>query len=190
LYDLENTRTFISLNLDENIKNKLGMVQKDLKEELAEHRVKWESSNKFHLTLRFLGDLNNAETKDLTKELEKIKPGFDTIVYFTDSIGFFPNPKYPNVVFIDLKEKDGNTLNLLEDIDKVILGFGIKPDKKFVPHVTFGRFRRDKRQILKTGINIQVPKIEVVFESFHLMKSILNHSGSDYETIKKYNFKS
>ena len=186
---METTRTFISLNLDEQVKGKFAQVQNAVKDALKDFQVKWENPFKFHLTLRFLGDLNNAEIRDLVKELEKINPAADNIVFFSESIGFFPNARYPNVVFIDLKEKSDKLNNLLEEIDKTITEFGIKPDKKFVPHVTLGRFRRDKRQLLTTEINITVPKTEILFEDFFLMKSVLQQTGSEYEIIKKYSFK-
>ena len=126
---------------------------------------------------------------DLAKDLGKIKAGFEHIVYFSESVGFFPNAKYPNVVFVDLIEKGNFCAGLVEKIDKCIIEYGIKPDKPFVPHVTMGRFRRDRRQALTSEISVEVPKMEVVFESFLLMKSVLIQSGSEYEKIKSYKFK-
>lgn len=186
---MQTVRTFISLNLNEAVKGKLALVQQEVIKELSGHVIKWESFKKFHLTLRYLGDLNSTEIRDLMKELGKIKTDFDNIVYFSDSIGFFPDTKYPNVVFIDLAEKGNNSLKLVNEIDKVISGFSIVPDKKFVPHVTLGRFKRDKRQKLETQIKTEVPKIEIVFEAFTLMKSELKDTGSEYEELKRLNFK-
>ena len=183
---METTRTFISLNLDEPVKRKFAQVQNSVKEALKEYVVKWENPFKFHLTLRFLGDLNHAEIRDLVNELDKINTGIDNIVFFSEAIGFFPNARYPNVVFIDLREKSDHLNKLLTEIDNTILEFGIKPDKKFVPHVTLGRFRRDKRQLLNTEIKLDVPITEVLFEEFFLMKSVLQQTGSEYEIIKKY----
>jgi 2'-5' RNA ligase len=186
---LESVRTFISLNISEPVKGKLALVQKDVMSVLSSYRVKWENPKKFHLTLRFLGELNSAEIKDLAKDLGKIKAGFEHIVYFSESVGFFPNAKYPNVVFVDLIEKGNFCAGLVEKIDKCIIEYGIKPDKPFVPHVTMGRFRRDRRQALTSEISVEVPKMEIVFESFLLMKSVLIQSGSEYEKIKSYKFK-
>ncbi len=186
---MQTVRTFVSLSLNEAVKGKLALIQQEVIKELSEYAVKWENFKKFHLTLRYLGDLNTTEVKDLMKELGKIKIDFDNIVYFSDSIGFFPDTKYPNVVFIDLAEKGNGSLKLVDEIDKVISGFGITPDKKFVPHVTLGRFKRDKRQKLETQLHTEVPKIEIVFENFSLMKSELKDTGSEYEEIKRFNFK-
>lgn len=186
---MDTVRTFISLNISEPVKGKLALVQRDVMNALSAYKVKWENPKKFHLTLRFLGDLNSAEIKDLVKNLGKIRAGFEHIVYFSDSIGFFPNAKYPNVVFIDLIEKGNLCEALVKNIDEAIAEFGIIPDKKFVPHVTMGRFRRDHRQMIASEIKVEVPKIEIVFEHFQLMKSLMALSGSEYEEIKNFRFK-
>ncbi len=185
---MDTVRTFISLNISETVKGKLALVQRDLTGLLSDYRVKWENPKKFHLTLRFLGDLNSAEINDLAKDLSRIKAGFEHIVYFTESIGFFPNARYPNVVFVDLVEKGSSCEPLVDKIDKTIAEYGITPDKKFVPHVTMGRFRRDRRLALTGGIKVEVPKMEIMFENFHLMKSVPVDSGTVYEEIKNFRF--
>ena len=177
------------MNLDNRVKKLLGQVQNDLKVLLDGYKIKWENPEKFHLTLSFLGDFNITEIKSVIEEFGKIELGFEFITFKTNSIGFFPNEKYPNVVFADLIELTNNCSLLVEYIEKVILAFDIKPDKKFVPHVTLGRFRRDKRQKLEESVNIKVPETEINFDSFHLMKSSLKQFGSEYEEIAKFSFK-
>lgn len=186
---METIRTFVSLNPEGKIKKILGKVQQELKESLAGFRIKWEDPAKFHLTLRFLGDLNRGEVKELSAELEKLRFDFDSLTFRTKGIGFFPNPKFPNVIFADLSEDGSDSAILVSAIDKVIDMFGIKPDKQFVPHITLGRFKRDGRQRLEMEPTVKVPAAESVFTAFYFMKSTLKTGGSVYEEIKKFNFK-
>lgn len=185
---METIRTFISLNLEEPVKTQLALDQNKVKKGLEDYDVKWENPKKFHLTLRFLGDLNSAEITDLKKEIGRVRLDFDNIVYFTNETGYFPNARYPNVVYVDLVEKDSNTLKLITELDKVLAEFDLKQEKKFVPHITFGRFKRDKRKLLDTNLSFDIQKTEIMFENFCLMKSILKDTGSEYEEIKRYSF--
>ncbi len=185
---LEKVRSFLSLNIDASIINSLAVIQNRVKEALNEYAVKWEHPDKFHLTLRFLGDLYQNSISELIRHLETVNFDFKTIETFTSGIGFFPDRKFPNVVFIDLTEIGCNLDVLTDNIDKVLSNFGIKPDKKFVPHITIGRFRREKRKKLEGNFNTETERININFDSYYLMKSILTPSGSFYNEIKCFPF--
>jgi 2'-5' RNA ligase len=104
-------------------------------------------------------------------------------------IGFFPNAKYPNVVYCGLKDEENLSGKLVSEIYSAAEKFGFKPDNKFIPHITMGRFRREHREKLTRTINIETEPIEFCFNSFCLMKSILKPGGSVYEVIKEFKFK-
>lgn len=182
-------RTFLSLNIESSLAaEKLTSVQNNVKDALGSYPVKWEDSSKLHLTLRFLGDIDEDKIQQLTFTLERLKLDFDSIKFTANSVGFFPNPKYPNVVFIGLDEDGSNSSKLVEFIDKIIFNFGVKPEKRFIPHITLGRFRKDKRVKIEQEINIQVEPIEIEFDSFYLMQSILTPQGSVYKSISEITF--
>jgi RNA 2',3'-cyclic 3'-phosphodiesterase len=185
---LEKIRTFLSLNIESTLIERLKAVQSRVKENLIDHKVKWEDPQKLHMTLRFLGDVDKEKINDMTFTLERLKPDFESIKFTTRSIGFFPNPRYPNVVFISMKEDGRNSSKLVEFIDKIIFNFGVKPEKRFVPHITLGRFRKDKRINIDKPVEINMEPIEIEFVSFYLMRSILTPEGSVYETISEFKF--
>ena len=153
---------------------------------LKDYPVKWINSDKFHLTLRFLGNTEKSEVAGLTAGLNKIKPGFNKPNFQISDIGFCPDRKYPNVVFIGLKESGNNSAKVIEMIDDIIIPLGIKPDKKFVPHITLGRFKHDGRRKVSDKVNIETWNFEIEFQSFFLMKSFLKSGGPEYEVIKEF----
>jgi len=181
-------RSFLSLNIESSLQNRLKKIQDDAKSELAHYGIKWENSNKFHLTLRFLGDVEEKQLGEISKELAGINTGFDIIKLTASGIGFFPDQKYPNVVYIDLMEEGNNSEALVDKLDSVLLKYNFKPDKKFIPHVTIGRFRREKKKRLDKSISVEVEPLEIIFNSFNMMKSTLKPSGSVYELIQEFKF--
>jgi 2'-5' RNA ligase len=185
---LKKTRAFLSLNLEEPLKIKIAEIQKELQEKLSEHRIKWENTEKFHLTLRFLGDLDENRLDEIKQGLEKSSHSFKQLEFHSDGLGFFPNPRRPNVIFVSLKEVGNNSEKLVEEIDKVITKSGIKPDKKFVAHITLGRFKRENRKGVDAENLVEFEPFDVNFDSYYLMESVLDYRGSKYYEIKKYNF--
>ena len=183
---MDKIRTFISLNAEESLKEKLKLIQDAVKKKLKDYPVKWTDSSKFHLTLRFLRSLEENDVIQLTNNLSDIKPGFNDLKFITTGLGFFPNPEFPNVVFVNLTEDSNNAEKLTEQIDSLIISFGIKPDKKFIPHVTLGRFKHEAGKKLTANLNVPFENFELKFQSFFLMKSILKSTGPEYEVIKEF----
>lgn len=185
---MEKVRSFLSLNIDSYLTTALTVVQERVKNQLDKYNVKWEKPDNFHLTIRFLGDFGLDSIEKLKSRLDTINLSFSSINLTTKGIGFFPNTRFPNVVFIDLKGKQDNCDELVERIDEVLKEFNIKPDKKFVPHITLGRFRQEHKVKLAKEINIDVEEVEVKFDSFYLIKSQLTPKGSIYSVIKEFKF--
>lgn len=182
-------RTFLSLNLNSSLKEKISEIQKKLQVYLKEHAIKWENPEKFHLTLRFFGDIEENSAEQLKNDLEIRDFDFEALTFHSSGISFFPNPKRPNVVFIELKEDGNNTNQLLSRIDEVINRYGIKPDKKFVAHITMGRFRRENRSSIRIENLPDFEPFEVLFPGFYLMKSVLNTNGAVHSVLKEFKFK-
>ena len=65
MYDLGKIRTFLSLNAVGSIIPVLRAIQDDVKTELKNYPVKWENPDNFHLTLRFLGDIDENKIEEL-----------------------------------------------------------------------------------------------------------------------------
>ena len=188
MYNLNKIRTFLSLNINNTLREKVSQYQQKIKNILSEYNIKWESPEKFHMTLRFLGDINEKDVENLIKDLDNILYDFPKLLFLPDTIDVFPNKRKPNVIFFGLKGEEINSGILTDEIDKVILKYGIIPDKKFVPHITIGRFRRENR----IGVSdITFPEIDPMnfeFDRFYLMKSVMDFRGSKYFVIKDFLF--
>ena len=87
-------RVFLSLNPDEGVISELEKIQIRLKKIYSEHNIRWEDPEKFHLTLRFLGDIDEADLASLAETLKRLKFDFESIIFETDKVGFFPESKY------------------------------------------------------------------------------------------------
>ena len=182
-------RLFLSLVPSSEEIEALKEDQETFKKGFSPDNLRWEDPEKFHLTLRFLGDIDEIKAEALTGTLDRLKFDFESIKFETDKIGFFPEGKYPNVIYAGLKEIGNNSEVLVGFIDKIIYNFGVKPDKRFIPHITLGRFNRNKRTKITEPLNYSIQKYRIEFESFCLMQSRLTPAGSVYDLLNKFNFR-
>lgn len=140
--------------------------------------------DKFHITLLFVGETSPAETREVQKVLKRINPGIGSLEFTSRSVGAFPNLRTPRVLFANLKDS-GKLLMLTGEIHNEMKKLGYESDKKFHPHITLGRVKRDRKVNLTKLSSLN---FDISFEasSFHLMESKILPTGSKYSIIEEY----
>lgn len=190
-------RAFISINIDNDTRKKIFEIQKEVKGKVAEinreflDAIKWETSDKFHMTLFFLGEVSEAKLILLTNELNKFSENFETeiISFSAKGINAFPKLRFPRVLILELENPDKKVFELSEKINDVCKKIGFISDKKFHPHITLGRVRRDKKINLTELAGKIKTDLSFSVNGFYLMESKLRSSGSEYHIIREYKFK-
>ena len=92
-------RTFICIELTKDIKEKISTLQAELKSYKAD--IRWTRPDSIHLTIRFLGDVEESLIKDIAQNLKAAinKQKFEISVKRT---GAFPNFRRPKVLWIGI----------------------------------------------------------------------------------------
>lgn len=172
-------RLFVAINLGREIENYLT--------DLASSNFDFEYANipkSFHLTLKFLGEINDQKVPEIKEKLAQIK--FEKFKMKLVSVGFFgDNFGNVKVVWIGI-DADKILFDLQSEIDEAMRNFAQTDNKKFVPHITLARIKFSHDKMLARRIkNIKVEKKEVGVTSFALIKSDLLPSGPKYTEIAK-----
>ncbi|MBW2996290.1 RNA 2',3'-cyclic phosphodiesterase [Candidatus Woesearchaeota archaeon] len=171
-------RLFIALDLEE-LKDYFAEIQKQIP---ADPIAKLKPVSAFHLTLKFLGDIENPD--EIKKALEKIK--FQPLkLKLTKQLGVFPSESYIKVVWVGLEENK-ELMKLQEDIHKAIPH--IREDFKFTPHLTLARvkFIKDREKFMKKVKSIEVEPKEIEIKEFKLIKSELTREGAVYTDLAEF----
>ncbi len=172
-------RCFIAIEIPENIKLKFKELRKHFNNDVA--RLNWVEDP--HLTLKFLGEINESKLEKVKKYLSEIK--FKHFSLKLDKIGGFPKERgFIRVIWIGVTPKR-RIAKLREDIDDALV-YLFERDKKFEPHITIGRVKvvKDKDKFRKF-FELQIEGSFKV-NSFKLIKSELTESGAKYETLEEY----
>jgi len=138
-------RTFIGIELSEDIKDALGQIQSHLKYSGAD--VKWIEKNNIHLTLKFLGEVSEekiGKIKDIMNNIGKEMKQFEISL---KNIGAFPKIEFPRVIWADLDKGAAESAELAKRIDESLSKIGFqKESRPFAAHLTIGRVRSPKNK--------------------------------------------
>jgi len=204
------TRTFIALNLPSEIKKKIGKIIDELKRvrkgvnpvrsktslmsadllkaNRTSNGVKWVEPENIHLTLHFLGWLEEEKIKKVKKILEEASQKIKPCLIEIREIDCFPTKTSPRVIFLEGLEENNIINNLRTKIGEKLEAIGIETDKRpFRLHFTLGRVKEKGLRLpqikIKSSLSFEVRSIE-------LMKSELRPSGPIYSVLESFPFKS
>ncbi len=144
-----------------------------------------------HLTLRFFGEISLEET---TRVIEALAPILRLAAPFelaAGSVGAFPSPKQPRIVWLGLARGEAEVRALVDRIDATLDTVGLPPAREpFVPHVTLFRVRlpRDlaRARALLDG-HVPAPKFPPVqVRSVLLMESRLTTHGARHSVVHAF----
>jgi 2'-5' RNA ligase len=103
------------------------------------HGARWIDAENYHITLRFIGDVDNATAADVEAGLEQLANGLPFAARLTHLGGFGGNKPHALYAGVELNE----TLARLQAAhERLLQRIGLPPEgRKYTPHVTLARLR-------------------------------------------------
>jgi 2'-5' RNA ligase len=139
----------------------------------------------WHLTLRFLGEINKSQYDCVLSTLKKESLGecFDLVF---GGLGAFPRPSKAAVLWVGVNLGSQQLCRITESLERALNSAGMPPaDKPFSPHLTLSRIRPPQRLddlIQMAGVfGMQMNVREVI-----LYRSQLTSSGAHYEPLERF----
>lgn len=151
-----------------------------------DHSVRWVKREAMHLTLRFLGEVEEARAADVADALAELRGGGRFALRAVE-VGSFGGRR-PRVVWVGFARDDGfERLQALRlRLDSALGGADFEREAgEFRPHLTLGRVRRQATSGDLAGIRSAVadaPPLDVrsVVERVALVESRLLRDGPQY----------
>jgi 2'-5' RNA ligase len=141
---MSKTRTFVAIEIPKAQETRLLELQAKLATDAP--GVRWSLAKPFHVTLAFLGDVDDTDLSRVCHAVGGAATGFAAFTVGLASIGAFPNARRPRTVWADLTGADLPKLVALQaDLVRRIGEAGYRCDEaSFRPHVTLGRVKQGK----------------------------------------------
>lgn len=168
---MKRVRAFIALEISDEAKREIARVITLLKK--ADSDIKWLHEDAVHLTLKFLGDIDERNIPHIAEEIREIAreaPSFNLAL--GKDIGVFPGWKNPRVVWICAGDGCAHAELLAAKMDK--------NNHDFKPHFTLGRIRKQKNisALEKIAESITINPIGSYIPQIVIFASLLTLQGA------------
>lgn len=161
-------RLFIAINFDNTVKDYLSEVQSIVKTSALNGR--YTLYDNFHLTLRFLGEIDRCDVSALYALLDELSVTMHAFNIKIGDIHSF-NRKDKHIVYVDVLKNKNELVNLVKTLNQLIdANFTLKKNNQFKPHITIARevvFKEvsSLAKIVPFNNNISVNKISLMLSS-------------------------
>ncbi|MFQ5900077.1 MAG: RNA 2',3'-cyclic phosphodiesterase [Thermodesulfobacteriota bacterium] len=178
-------RSFIAIDLPAVIVEGLKGIQGKLKEGNA--KVSWVKPENIHLTLKFLGEVEEKSLEDILCVIKEAASSHRAINLSVEGLGCFPSISNPRVVWIGIRSDAESILSLQRDIEKGLEPIGFRREKRiYHPHLTLGRIRSLKdrkcwKEMVDRFKDIRLGSFEA--DRVIFFKSDLNPKGAVYTKL-------
>ena len=173
-------RIFIAVDLPKDYIEKITNIQSKFKH----FNVKLVEPDLVHITLKFLGDVNENKIEQIKEALDMINiPSFDARI---GNIGVFPKPQYVKVVWLGA---EGNFEELHTNVEAALKPLKFKKDRSgYTAHATLARVKNIPKEDKDAFLNVLDELKDIEIGTFHvdsikLKKSTLTPEGPIYETL-------
>jgi len=149
--------------------------------------LSWVKSGNLHITLRFLGNLDEAAVERARASVAAAASQASAPSARLGPLSAFPNFVRPRVLWVGLSDGAEAVTALARAVDDALGGAGFgPPDRPFRPHVTLARVR-DGAQGLETirDASVSEPPPAALLDRVVVMKSDLHPSGSRYTALQE-----
>ena len=108
--------------------------------------VNWVPQDNFHLTLNFVGDIDDREIPEFCDDASDFISNFPAFDLVIGGLGGFPSLEDPRNLWIGAEEEGAQAMALMSrEITKFLRDWSLGKSRfEFLPHLTIGRIKKGK----------------------------------------------
>ena len=184
---MQTIRSFISVPITSQISSSAKRIIQKLKP--LDSGIKWVPLDNLHLTLKFLGEVDNTEVHDVCKCIRRVTDSVDPFELQFAGTGAFPNSDRPRILYAGVADPSGELVRMVTGLERELADLGFKPEPRdYTPHLTLGRTRSNSGRagdalIAEMRQLGDVELGEMVVEQVQLMASFLDKAGPTYQVM-------
>jgi len=176
-------RTFLCIPIGDDLRDHISSIAEELHEHV-DARASWVQWENYHVTVRFLGEIDPMLTVDLKEACKGIVAQISSFDISLDRIGGFPNLDNPRVLWVGGKAPEPFR-NLLSHLDKGLLQLGFSHTRlESLAHITLARIKGRMHTPLTGALErIARPRWILHADRIVLMESRLTPQGAIYSPL-------
>ena len=137
-------RTFLAVEVSRDVRRRAAKLVEQLSQSGA--NIKWVSHDNVHVTLGFLGDIDERQIPELCHTAKIAIEGFEAFEINCETVGAFPNTSNPRTIWMGVQDGAETLCRLQSALADALAADGYPQEtRKYHPHLTLGRTRRGSR---------------------------------------------
>jgi 2'-5' RNA ligase len=186
-------RTFCAIELPQRVCDQANEHIRRLKDSFPNIRASWTRDDKFHLTLKFLGEISSERVASLSQAAERATVSSTPFKLIIEDAGAFPKSGPAKVLWLGVKDVEGGLADLHARLEEECANQGFaKEERSFHPHLTLARLREspDARSLATLHKEIGFAGVEISVAELLAIRSELGSAGSKYTIISRHALRS
>lgn len=191
---MKTRRLFVGIRLPKPVLDHVVAIQRRVRDALGLRRFRWVQPDRIHLTLTFLGDVDEREIGPANRSMQEACALSKPFELQIGGIGCFPNARSARVIWLGLDTASPALATLQSELVEALKPFAARhEDKPFHPHLTLARRREGG------GVERRLREVRFVSEkgdgsggktwtvdAVELIHSVLDPEGPRYITLARH----
>ena len=182
-------RVFCAIEMPPDVRSRVAEHMASLREQAPDVRASWERTEKLHVTMKFLGEMDQCRVEALSRAAERAAETVERFDMRLEGAGAFPPRGHPRVLWLGVVDPAGGLTRLygrLQD-ECAVEGFA-REERPFHPHLTVARLRSPagarKLAALHKEMGFGAQSFSVM--KLTVMRSELGPGGSRYTELSQH----
>jgi 2'-5' RNA ligase len=184
---MQTIRSFIAIPLSVEVRRTAVRLIERLRQE--GDGIKWVPTDNLHLTLKFLGEVDNTGVPALCDRLHRVAEQYEPFELVFLGTGGFPDTERPRVLWAGVQDDSGSLCQMVAQLESELAQLGFKPEPRdYRPHLTLGRTRSGSRRAsadvvarIQAESKARLGKFQV--DKLQLFASFLDKGGPTYQVM-------
>lgn len=165
----DNMRMFIAIELENTLKEYIFEKQQMIKNN--SRKGNFSRKENFHLTLKFIGEVNIEEIEDIKKAINKTALGYSHFKINLGKLGYFSR-KNKKIIWIGISQGNKRLNQLFNILETNLDRFGFEREiRGLKPHITLAREVVLKKDFNFLSKEIRIEDKEIQVKKISLMES-------------------
>lgn len=185
-------RIFTAIDISDETRRMTADYITDLRAAFPNVRVGWDKPEKLHLTLKFLGDIDKAQLRNLAEAVEETVKRISSFKLRISKTGTFPSEKKARVLWLGVEDEKGSLQKLNEILENECERKGFAKEKRsFKAHLTIARLRepQNSKELIERHLQNNFESVEFTVSGITIYESNLQKSGSIYSIVSEHKLK-
>ena len=185
-------RSFISVPLAPDVEHAARKLIRHLAKD--GDGIKWVPTDTLHLTLKFLGDVDNVEVPKICRCIEESIADIEPFELVFAGASGLPSLDRPRVICVNIDDESGSLCEIVKRLEVELAELGFKQEPRdYRPHLTLGRPKGSRKKASET---LQAALSDerrtnlgtMMVDHLQLMASFLDKQGPTYQVMSTIDF--